>query len=142
VLCLAPSSVLLRPEALLSLGVAQLVVCGGAPPERAAALARYATLHLELPLPDDAAATVNHFAARGVARGGVTVIVGRDNYANSCTLGAAALIASEGLSAFDAALRVRDACPAGPVDILELGRFEALSAHKVISRRASWLLNL
>ena len=84
----------------------------------------------------NALATVTHF------NGGSTLLVGGPNYAGSCTLAAACLISSDGLSAYEAILRVREACPAGPLDMLRLAKYEAEHAACVNPHRASWLLNL
>ena len=85
---------------------------------------------------------VNALAARGHTGGSTTLLVGGDGYTGCGTLAAACLIASEGLSAYDAILRVREACPAAVLDMLRLAEFEAAHAAKVIPHRASWLLNL
>ena len=102
-----------RRRALVSLRVTQVVCCGQLSPELTPLLSDGRAC-IELPLPLDLEAATNLlatcvFAQDGSTHDGSTLLLG-----DCCTLAAACLIVSDGLSAYDAILRVRRALPKPP----------------------------
>jgi len=112
-LLLAPRRLLCSGASLHSLGIGHVVCCGVEPPPDAAR-ADLGCTHLPAPIDVAAASSVvSRLMEKDAAGSRSTLLVGDDTGASCCPLAAALLERSEGLSAFEAAMRMRQACPIG-----------------------------